>query len=323
MSHSTLLLPHAEARRLDASRLQRLMDELAFAVGRADRGVLQAWGQRSASRLVLLGGRRVGALGRLAARIGRAGADEVLGLMAALKAGRFSGRLGDRTAAAIDGSMALGRGGARLVGGVGHALMVDPRTNAPRMLAACMGFYAGSGGVDGDGGIPDLDLLAGIDAHRSLLTHSILVAVLAEGTLLAIADLAGEIHDRLPVDHDPLWDALARAASPLTGALTAGASAGIAYHLLWDAAIEPAPYKGLPFSMSMEAHQTVMGLNGVAEAAYVAQRAGRREPVLLHQGPPAGPSAGRKVVDGIARTAAHARERCRTMFGRFGKAPGG
>lgn len=58
------------------------------------------------------------------------------------------------------------------------------------MLAAFLGFYAGSGGVDGDGGIPDLDLLAGIDAHRSILTHSILAGVVAEGLLRLHTELA-------------------------------------------------------------------------------------------------------------------------------------
>jgi hypothetical protein len=123
----------------------------------------------------------------------------------------------------------------------------QPRICAPP-LVTFLGFYAGSGGVDGDDGSPDLTC----------------------------------------------WRALNR---PL--------------------------YHGLPFEMSMEAHQAAMGVSGAAEAAYVVQRGVGREPVLLYQGPPAGASPGRKVVDGIARTAAHARDLGKAIFGRFGKPPGG
>ncbi|MBM4200987.1 MAG: hypothetical protein FJ189_06850 [Gammaproteobacteria bacterium] len=308
---------------LESARLNRLYDELAFALGRTDRATLQAWGGRSAVRFVSLAGKRVSSLASLASRIGAAGKDELTGLYLAAREGRFGTQMGDRTAAVIDGSIAIGRDGARLVGGIGTALREDPKTQAPRVLAAFLGFYAGSGGVDGDGGIPDLDLLAGIDAHRSILTHSILAGVVAEGLLLAMVDLASQVHERLPVHRDPLWDRMAELGGPLTESLASGTSAGLSYHLMWDAVLEPAPYKDLPFSMPMEGHQTLMAANAVAEGSYVADKLRQPGPVTLHQGPPAEPSMGRKVVDGIARTAAHARERCRTMFGRFGKAPGG
>jgi len=302
---------------MEGERLRRLLDELAFALSRTDRDILARWGSRSARRFVLLGGRRVGALAGLASSVGKAGWAELRGLLQAAREGRTGNRLGDRAAAAIDGSIALARDGARLLGGIGQALMDDPQSNAPKVMAAFLGFYAGSGGVDGDGGIPDLDLLAGIDAHRSILTHSILAVVVAEGLLLAAADLSGEIHDRLPVDRDPLWDRLAQAARPLTEALAAGTSAGIAYHLLWDAAIEPAPYKDLPVAMSLEAHAALMGANAAAEGAYAAGLLHKREPVTLHQGPQAGASTGRKVVDSIATATRRARERGVTAFKRF------
>ena len=315
----TYALPPAPLRQLDPDRLRRLLDELTFALSRADRATLQRWGGRSARRFLQLGGRRIGALGGLVSRVGRAGASELRGLLEAARNGQAGSHFGDRAAAAIDGSIALGRDGSRLVGSIGKALMDDPKNNAPKVLAGFLGFYAGSGGVDGDGGIPDLDLLAGIDAHRALLTHSILAGILAEGMLLAAVDLAGEIHDRLPLDRDPLWDKLAGAAAPLTGALTAGASAGIAYHLLWDAAIEPAPYHGLPVEMSLEAHAAVMGANAAAEGTYAAGLMRGQEPVTLHQGPPAEPSTGRKVVDGVAGAARRARQLGKEALSRFRK----
>lgn len=311
---------HASAlthpRQLEADRLRRLRDELGFALSRTDAKTLRDWGGRSAGRLAKLTGKRASALASLATRVGRAGVDEAKNMGAALRQRRFGEHFGDRTAAAIDGSIGFARAGTALTSDIGRALTHDPKTNAPKVLAAFLGFYAGSGGVDGDGGIPDLDLLAGIDAHRSLLTHSILAGVLAEGLLLAMVDLAGQINARLPLDHDPLWDKLAAAASPLTGALTAGASAGIAYHLLWDAAIQPAPYHGLPFEMSMEAHQTVMGANGMAEGAYAARRQ-THQPALFIQDVPAGPTPGRKFVNAVSNTAKKAGRTGRDWFGKF------
>ena len=315
----TRALPPSPVRQLDPDRLRRLMDELAFAMSRADRDTLQRWGGRSARRFVTLTSRRVGALGGLVARVARAGSNELRGLFEAARDGRGGTHVGDRTAAAIDGTIALGRDATRLVGGVGKALVDDPRANAPKVLAGFLGFYAGSGGVDGDGGIPDLDLLAGIDAHRALLTHSLLAGVLAEGLLLATVDLAGEIHDRLPLDRDPLWDRLAAAASPLTGALAAGTSAGIAYHLLWDAAIEPAPYHGLPVEMNLDEHAALMGANAAAEGTYAAGQLRGQGPVTLHQGPPAAPSTGRKVVEGVAEAARRARRFGQDALDRFRK----
>ena len=44
----------------------------------------------------------------------------------------------------------------------------DPAQAAPILLGATLGFVAGSGGLDGDGGVPDLDLLPGIGHHRSI-----------------------------------------------------------------------------------------------------------------------------------------------------------
>jgi hypothetical protein len=236
-----------------------------------------------------------------------------------MQAGRFVEQLGDRTAAAIDGSIRLTQDTSRLIGGIGRTLVDDPATNAPRVFAAFLGFYAGSGGIDGDGGIPDLDLLAGIDAHRSILTHSIIAGIVAEGLLLAITDLAGEIHDRLPLNHDKFWDQLAQAGAPIAAALGSGASAGIAYHLLWDSVIEPAPYHHLPVSIPMEGHEAIMGTSGVAEAVHAANRGRGRKPATLHQGLPAIPSTGRKVVDGIAEAANRARQFGQDLWGRFGQ----
>ncbi len=186
---------------------------------------------------------------------------------------------------------------------IARALRNEPGKAAPAMLGALLGFGAASGGLDGNGGIPDLDLLLGIEAHRSLLTHSILAGIVVEGLILALADLAAEVHDKLPHERDALWDELARIGAPLAHHLAIGASAGLAYHLLVDAFIQPGAYHGLPFSMPMEGHQTILAANGLAEGAGASTRAQRNGSVEVIQRPSQTPSPGRRAVDAVTNVA--------------------
>jgi hypothetical protein len=289
--------------RISDSRAALLYSELGFALSRLERDALTGWGGRSASRLLLLAGRRVGGLAKLATVLGRAGFSELTGAFSALHQRRLSAHVGDRAAAAIDGTLSLGRDGTRLIAGIARALVRDPKATAPAVLGGLLGFSAGSGGLDGNGGIPDLDLLAGIGAHRSPLTHTIIAGIVAEGLLLALADLAAEVHGKLPHEHDPLWDGLARIGRPLTQSLAIGTSAGLAYHLLVDALIQPAALHGLPLEMPLEGHQAVMAASGLAEGANAAGHSARRAPVEIVQGGPPEMSTGRRVVDAVAQAA--------------------
>lgn len=295
-SFARLLAPDLSAR-LSGNRASRLYAELGFALSRLERDALKGWGTRSASRLLMLAGRRVGGLAKLATMLGRAGFSELMGVFSASRQSRLSTHIGDRTAAAIDGTISLGRDGTRLIAGVSRAMIRDPKGTAPGVLGGLLGFSAGSGGLDGNGGIPDLDLLGGIGVHRSSLTHTIVAGIVAEGLLLALADLAAEVHGKLPHEHDPLWDDLARIGRPLTESLAIGTSAGLAYHLLVDALIQPAALHGLPMHMPMEGHQTIMAASGLAEGANAAGHAGEREHIEIVQGGPPEMSTGRRVVN--------------------------
>jgi hypothetical protein len=297
------LLTQEFSERISASRVARLYSELGFALSRLERDALKGWGTRSAGRLLMLAGRRVGGLAKLATVLGRAGFGELTGVFSASRQRRLSAHVGDRAAAAIDGTISLGRDGARLVAGVARALVRDPKATAPLVLGGLLGFSAGSGGLDGNGGIPDLDLLAGIGAHRSPLTHTIIAGIVAEGLLLALADLAAEVHGKLPLEHDPLWDGLARAGRPLTESLAIGTSAGLAYHLLVDALIQPAALHGLPVEMPLEGHQAVMAASGLAEGANAAGQSGRRVSVEIVEGSPPEKSTGRRVVNAFGDAA--------------------
>ena len=298
------LLDPGLAGRFSGARAKRLQAELAFALGRMERHDLAGWGGRSGRRLLVLTGRRVGGLARLAALLARSGGGELIGLVTAGRRRRFIAHLGDRTAAAIDGTLAVGREGGRLLVAIAKGLVSDPKRTAPAVIGAVLGFSAGSGGLDGNGGIPDLDLLAGIGANRSPLTHTLIAGILAEGLLLALADLAAEVHGRLPHDHDSLWDGLARIGRPLTHNLAIGTGAGLAYHLLVDAFVQPGALHGLPVDMPMEAHQGVMAASGLAEGAEAARKARRRKPVDIVQGDAPDQSAGRRAVDAMGRASA-------------------
>jgi len=245
----------------------------------------------------------VGGLAQLATSLAGFGGKEVAGFYRAARGKYFGSHARQRTVAAIHGSLAIGSESGRLLTGVGRALLRDPKAMAPKVLGAFLGFNMGSGGLDGNGGIPDLDLLAGIGYHRSPLTHSIIAGVLAEGMVLAIVDLAADIHSRLPHDHDGLWDGLARVGRPFAESASISLSAGLAWHLLVDAGIQPAPYHDLPFSMPIEAHQAAFAANGAAEGVDAAKRVGRtaQGPIVLEPHEQSERTTGERVVDGVAK----------------------
>ena len=106
----------------------------------------------------------------------------------------------------------------------------------------------------------------GIGAHRSIITHSILVGIIAEALLLSTLELALIVHEKLPEDHDPWWDELKENTSNITNDFVVGLSFGIATHLTIDATIDGGgTYKDLPVPLPMIGHQTIMGINAITE----------------------------------------------------------
>lgn len=146
----------------------------------------------------------------------------------------------------------------------------NPRESAGRFALFCLGFNVASGGLDGDGGIPDLDWTL-FEEHRSILTHSIVPGIVIEVAVGSFVDLIGTIHANLPVEHDPLWDSI-RVGSKELSLIAHGASVGIAFHLGIDATIDgDGSYADLPWSQPEEMHQAIgmgnaliEGLDGVA-----------------------------------------------------------
>lgn len=141
-----------------------------------------------------------------------------------------------------------------------------PSEVLPELVGAVLGFAAGSGGLDADGGIPDLDLLGGIGAHRSLLTHTMIIGVGAECVALSLSRLINLVHAKLPHSHDPIWDELHAAAQQGVAGARAGTALGVGVHLLADGTLHVGALHGLGVPLPMEAHQAIIGFSGAAEA---------------------------------------------------------
>lgn len=152
-------------------------------------------------------------------------------------------------------------------------VMRDPRREAPVLAAGLLGFMVGSGGLDGDGGIPDLDLLGGIGAHRSLFTHTLVAGIVTETLIHSLVDLAARVHAYLPADHDPLWAHLDQRDSPVVETLLRGVSLGLAYHFSVDATADAGGAysvgKGIVPAMADDAIQAA---NALAEGLHAIGR---------------------------------------------------
>ncbi len=293
MSSSTsLALLQVNAR--SRERLRLLSNELLHAWDHTDAATAQQWGLMAASTFRTALKRRATNVFKLAGLLGTAAVTETAMALDAYREDRLRRHLGDRAA----GTLATGADLAVRVkvatSKAAQLVRSEPRDAVPQLLVLVVTSLVVSGGPDGDGGAPDLDLLFGIDAHRSILSHSILMGSALEAGILSLVQLVQLLHVKLPLEHDPVWDRIASQADSLAQAANLGASTGMAYHLFVDGLLQPAAYRDLPIAMPMEAHQAVFVANAVGEAVDVANKPGRAGGGLLtlevltrhhHQGP--------------------------------------
>lgn len=260
------------AEKLTESRQQRLLRELRFALANAPEGTSKAWVGESGKILVAVFVRRGKNVMSLGKKIKRFATQEwEQGRKAVNKRG-FAEHAGRRVGAGMRAVKELG--GSLKAFGMGTAknLVDNPKEKVPEAAVAMLAFVTGSGGLDGDGGAPDLDLMFGIDAHRSILSHSVLIAGTFEAALLSTALLVTTVHSYLPAQRDPIWDAIEHWTKRYAVIAGIGLSAGVAYHLAVDGVLQPAAYKDLPFSMPMEAHQAIFVANAAVETVDISKR---------------------------------------------------
>lgn len=189
---------------------------------------------------------------------------EALNGALAWKAGReeFSSHVNKRVSS---GAAKLREVSGKLVSTVGK-IKADPAPELAKIAVVAIAALASSGGVDGNGGLPDIDIpLMGIEAHRSPFTHSILIGAGVETIVGVFIRVTLLTHSKLPTNHDPVWDQFAKHGPELLQAISQGTSLGLAYHLMVDGLLQPAPYHGLPIEMPLAAHQAILAANGLAE----------------------------------------------------------
>lgn len=253
---------------LENSRAARIQANLREAFAQASRDDMLAIAGRAAGHVGRAGMRRVAGVLSLV-QFGLRFTSKALGEVASsLDAPNFKEHVKGRASAAWGATVEYGKDASDKWVTIKNAATKDPAGFATTMLVLAAGFQVGGGGLDGNGGIPDLDIpLMGIGEHRSPLTHSIIAGIAIESAARILVDVVATLRDKLPADRDPIFDGIIK----IIDDASMGVSAGISYHLLVDGIAQPAPYHGVP-SMSIEAHQAVFVGNAAAEAKSLKDR---------------------------------------------------
>lgn len=262
---------------VDQGRFERLHAELNEALSATPTSELQAWAKDLPGQFGRRSWNRVDNLRDTVATVCRSVLRESGDAIEAGQRGDFNEYVAQRRKTLSEGVGTAWNQTRQWFETISSAARSEPNERLPQLAGAVFGFVLGSGGLDGDGGAPDLDLLVGIGAHRSILTHSILMGAAAETLLMGTAQLARIIYPNLPAHHDPLWEDLLNQSEPVMRALAAGVSTGISYHLAIDATVDSGgTYNDIPVSMPEEGHAAVASVNAAAEGNHAARSSHNR-----------------------------------------------
>ena len=132
-------------------------------------------------------------------------------------------------------------------------------------------YFAAVGGMDAEGGLPDLDTkIAGIGKHRHWSSHSIVLAFGVEFALRFILLFLLAVYSQLPKTHHSIWDSIRNIVQKTEKYGIAAVWMAVGVHLFKDASLLSVRTKtivGLPGSHSMKFHQGFLATNAaVAEA---------------------------------------------------------
>ena len=256
----------------ESDRFKRLQSELRYARSQLSRNDVLVWGAACGFDFAGAATRRVKNLAHFAKSSVLFVGKETMSGYAAWSDNRLPIHLQSRASDAVDSVRRVSRTVNAFARQFSKSLQADPADAGVQLLTLVVTSLVVSGGPDGNGGAPDLDLMAGIDAHRSILSHSILMGAALEAGILSLLGVVKMTHSKLPAQHDEMWDSLFEQAKKITVTASMGVGIGMAYHLLVDGLVQPAPYHGLPFSMPIEAHQTLFAVNGVGEAIDIGKK---------------------------------------------------
>jgi len=254
---------------------QSIFDELNYALAQTSSEDLKDWGKHSAHLFSRSAVRRGKNFFKLIKKGGKFALRETMDVAYAVSRHSLEDHLKDRFSVFKDTAKEKFSRTKQSMALLAKVLIEDPKRNAPVILTGFLGFMFGSGGLDGDGGVPDLDFAMGPGFHRSIWTHSVFSAIIIETVVYSFVELTRIIYEKLPEPHHPFWDKLMEQQTQYAQAFTSGASMGIAYHLLMDMNLLSShikPYADLPFSTTMEGHQAILGANAATEVADLKER---------------------------------------------------
>ena len=258
--------------KIESDRFKRLQSELSYAWSQLSRNDVLAWGAASGFDFAGAATRRVKNLAHFAKSSAIFIGKEAMSGYGAWSGDRLTTHLQSRALDAVNSVRNVSRTVSDFASQFAQSFRADPKDAGVHLLTLVVTSLIVSGGPDGNGGAPDLDLMAGIDAHRSILSHSILMGAALEAGILSLLGVVKMTHSKLPAQHDELWDSLFDQAKKMTVTASMGVGIGMAYHLLVDGLVQPAPYHDLPLSMPIEAHQTLFVVNGVGEAIDIGKK---------------------------------------------------
>lgn len=257
---------------LEGTRASRIQGELRRAFAQASKADIQGLASRVPTHFVGAAGRRansvVGLLKSGAALIGSAVIEIEDGVKSARR-GEFAAHAKARVGAAAQNTAEFSKRAYATAVTLKRAAAQDPTGFATTVLVLAAGFQVGGGGVDGNGGVPDMDIaLFGIGGHRSILTHSILPGIAIETAARILVDVVSTLRDKLPLDRDPIFNGIIK----IIEDANKGISAGIAYHLAVDGLVQPAAYHDLPVTeVPLAVHQSIFVANAAVEGGAAAQ----------------------------------------------------
>lgn len=140
------------------------------------------------------------------------------------------------------------------------------------MALSAVLFFSVAGGIDAEGGLPDLDIkLFGIGKHRNIITHSVLLGFGAEFAMRFILCLISELHSKLPEDHHKAWDIIATVARKSERMAISAVWLAIGVHLFKDAGLFSSsikPVVGIPGHHSMFFHKMFLETNSALSTAF-------------------------------------------------------
>lgn len=180
-------------------------------------------------------------------------------------AGRTRRPLPTASEAVCSAGTALKAGALRSARAVASLRRLSPQ-DLTQFLMTWIVAFASAGGPDLEGGLPDTDLLLGIQNHRNLFSHTILLGMAVETAMRFAYLLLEALVARMPRDRAATWSpALGYARAARSGSIL-GVWLGIGAHFIKDTGLIAGgfkPYTGIR-GQSMEFHQALMTANGIA-----------------------------------------------------------